>query len=93
MGWAIRRADATYRCWNANTQDDVLRVDETWERFDISPTITPDLMTPAEIAAAAAARFDGEKLIKAVAIWTAQKLAVPLATARSEVLAIYAALP
>ena len=35
------------------------------------------------------ARFDGEKLVKAVAIWTAQRLGVPLATARAEILAIY----
>jgi hypothetical protein len=34
-------------------------------------------------------RFDGEKLVKAVAVWTAQRLGVPLATARSEILAIY----
>ena len=34
-------------------------------------------------------RFTDEKLIKAVAIWTAQKLSVPIATARSEILTIY----
>jgi hypothetical protein len=38
------------------------------------------------------ARFDGEKLVKAVAIWTAQKLGVAPATARAEILAIYRSL-
>ena len=33
-------------------------------------------------------RFDDEKLVKALAIWTANKLNVPLATARQEILAI-----
>lgn len=34
-------------------------------------------------------RFDGEKLVKALAIWAAQKLNVSLATAKSELLTIY----
>jgi hypothetical protein len=34
-------------------------------------------------------RFDGEKLVKALAIWTAGKLNVPLATAKQEILTIY----
>lgn len=33
------------------------------------------------------------KAIKAVAIWTAQKLSIPLATMKAEVLAIYKSLP
>ena len=33
-------------------------------------------------------RFDDDKLVKALAIWTANKLNVPLATARQEILAI-----
>lgn len=35
-----------------------------------------------------AREFDERKLVKAVAIWAAQKLGVPLATARQEILAI-----
>ena len=34
------------------------------------------------------ARFDSEKIVKALAIWTAGKLNVPLATARQEILTI-----
>lgn len=45
--------------------------------------------TAEEIAADRQARFDNEQLVKAVAIWAAQKLGVPLATARNEILAIY----
>lgn len=41
----------------------------------------------------AQSRFDGEKLVKALAIWTAQKLNVPLATAKQEILTIYKGLP
>lgn len=43
----------------------------------------------AQVAAREQMAFDGEKMLKAVAIWVAQKLGVPLATARSEILAIY----
>ena len=35
-----------------------------------------------------AERFDSEQLVKALAIWTAQKLGIPLNTARQEILAI-----
>ena len=34
-------------------------------------------------------RFDQEQLVKAVAIWAAGKLNVPVGTARQEILAIY----
>jgi hypothetical protein len=50
---------------------------------------------PADAAKAAAyveARrledFDEARLLKAVAVWTAQKLGIPLATARAEIVAI-----
>ena len=46
-------------------------------------------LAAAEIDARNLAHFDGEKLAKALAIWTAQKLGVSLATARAEILAIY----
>lgn len=47
----------------------------------------------AQTTQAAQNRFDGEKLVKALAIWTAQKLNVPLATAKQEILTIYKGLP
>lgn len=40
-----------------------------------------------------AAKFDGDKMLKAVAIWTAQKLTIPGATAKAEIIAIYKGLP
>ena len=43
----------------------------------------------AQTAATALVRFDEEKLVKAVAIWTAGKLGVSLATAKQEILTIY----
>lgn len=39
------------------------------------------------------AEFDQSKLVKAVAIWTAQKLNIPVLTAKAEILAIYRVLP
>jgi len=41
------------------------------------------------VAARELADFDGGLLLKAVAIWTADKLGVARATARDEILAIY----
>lgn len=46
MGWAIRRADGTYRCWNAHTQDDALQPGESWEMMDTAPMVTPGTMPP-----------------------------------------------
>lgn len=40
-------------------------------------------------ATVAARDFDGARLIKALAVWAAQKFNVPLATARNEILTIY----
>ena len=34
-------------------------------------------------------QFDNNKLLRALALWTAQKLGVTAATARSEIIAIY----
>ena len=49
--------------------------------------------TPEQIALEDQARrlshFNNEKLLKSLAIWVAQKLSVPLATARQEILDIY----
>ena len=39
MGWAIQRADGTYRAWNRNAQDDLLQAGETWVQLDIVPPI------------------------------------------------------
>jgi len=43
MGWAIKRADGTYRCWNRHSQDDILQLGETWEERDLPPR---ELLTP-----------------------------------------------
>ena len=40
-----------------------------------------------------ASRFDSDKMLKAVAIWNAQKHGVPLPTAKAEIIAIYKGLP
>ena len=57
MGWAIKLPDGTYRCWNANAQDDTLRPGEVWESL-LSPPEIPlpvDLRpTKAQITAAIA---------------------------------------
>lgn len=42
----------------------------------------------AQVDVTALGQFNGEKLVKAFAIWTAGKLNVPLATARQEILTI-----
>jgi len=46
MGWAIKRADGTYRSWNANLDvvsraAYVLASGEIWEELDNPPKITP----------------------------------------------------
>jgi hypothetical protein len=43
----------------------------------------------AQVTAQSLGRFDNEKLVKALAIWTAGKLNVPLNTAKQEILTIY----
>lgn len=40
MGWAIKRADGTYRSWFANAQDGTLLAGETWVSVASKPTIT-----------------------------------------------------
>lgn len=76
-----------------------LRPDMRLHRFDATAPDKKRLATAQELADYDAARvdegalaqFDGptQKMIKAVAIWTAQKLNIPLATARAEILAIF----
>ena len=43
----------------------------------------------AQVAEQSLSRFDNEKLVKALAIWTAGKVGVPLNTAKQEILTIY----
>lgn len=64
------------------------------ERFDGAGGIRP--ATAQELSdydaeqgdSRALGQFNGEKLVKAVAIWTAGRLNVPMATARQEILTI-----
>ena len=42
----------------------------------------------AQVTAGALSRFDEEKLVKALAIWTAGKLSIPLNTAKQDILTI-----
>jgi len=73
------------------------RPDMRLHRFDALATTKMRLATAQELADYDAAReslieqarFDDEKMLKAVAIWTAQKLNIPLLTARQEIVAIY----
>jgi len=68
-------------------------------RYDATVPEKVRLATAQELAdfdaervdSAALAQFDGEtqKMIKALAIWMAQRLNIPLVTARAEILAIY----
>jgi len=46
----------------------------------------------AQLLARSTASFDNEKLVKALAVWTAGKLNVPLNTAKQEILVIYRSL-
>lgn len=64
------------------------------ERFDSVQGIRPALASEiveqeaGAAATAVAAQFDAQRDVKAVVIWVAQKLNIPLATARQEILAI-----
>jgi hypothetical protein len=53
-------------------------------KLTYNPATDTDYRNEVELA-----RFDGERFVKAVVVWTAQKLDIPLATARQEILAIY----
>lgn len=78
-----------------------LRPNQRTERFDANTSEKKRPATAQEIAdydaaqqtAHEKARFDDEKMLKALAIWTAQKIGVPLATAKAEILTIYRGLP
>ena len=68
--------------------------DPRTERYDGAGDIRPATAQEisdydaAQLVGQTTARFDSEKLVKALAIWTAQKLNVPLATAKAEILTI-----
>src|SRR5689334_9972466 len=78
---------------------DHLRPDPRLHRYDATAPDKKRLATAQELTAfdaartdeAALAQFDGQtqKMLKALAIWTAQKLGVQPATAKQEILAIF----
>lgn len=78
------------------------RPDIRLHRYDGTAPDKKRLATAQELADYDAARADAEavgrfdmpeaKMLKALAIWTAQKLGVPLATARAEIIAIFKSL-
>lgn len=80
-----------------------LRPDMRLHRFDGNAVDKKRLATAQELTSFDAARLDAEatgrfdspeaKMIKALAIWAAQKLGVPLNTAKQEILVIYKGLP
>ena len=49
MGLAIKRPDGTYRCWNANTQDDILQLGEIWEAHVANPGTTAPPSSPSAL--------------------------------------------
>jgi hypothetical protein len=75
------------------------RPDTRLHRYDATVSDKKRLATAQELAdfdaerkdAEAVTRFDVNeaKMLKALAIWTAQKLGIPLATTRAEILTIY----
>lgn len=75
------------------------RPDIRLHRFDGTAPDKKRLATVQELTAfdtaradeAALVQFDGptQKIVKALAIWAAQKFGIPLTTARAEILAIY----
>ena len=62
MGWAVRRADGTYRSWNAAAQDVALRAGEAWEERAADPEVTLEVKTDDETFAGA---FDAARVLKA----------------------------
>lgn len=78
---------------------DHLRPDIRLHRYDATAPDKKRLATAQELADYDAARLDAEaigrfdtpeaKMLKALAIWTAQRLGVPLNTAKQEILTIY----
>mgnify|MGYP001598283862 CR=1 FL=1 len=98
MGWAIKRLDGTYRCWNRNAQNDTLQSGETWEERDDAPEITVPPPTAAEIDAQALGEAT-QKAVKTTVVWTLRRLlgraptAAEIQTAREEWVTVWKALP
>ena len=97
MGFAIKRADGTYRCWNRNAQDDVLQTGETWEERDDAPAITTPPPTDAEKDAQALVEAT-QRAVKTTVVWALRRLlgrtptAGEIQTARDEWVAVWKAL-
>lgn len=64
MGWAIRRADGTYRGWSAHARTGPLYTDETWEELATKPAITVPPETDSDVLAG----FDAMRALKALAL-------------------------
>lgn len=67
------------------TAEEAAAVQAEW---DARANITPEQLA-SENQARLLTRFDNEKLVKALALWVAQKLSIAPATARQEILEIY----
>lgn len=97
MGWAIQRADGTYRCWNRNAQNDTLQSGETWEERDDAPAITTPPPTAAETNAQALAEAT-QRAVKVTVAWTLRRLlgrnptVAEIQTARDEWVTVWKAL-
>ena len=97
MGFAVKRADGTYRCWNRNSQDDTLRSGETWEELNEPPAITAPPPTAAETDAQAL-REAAHRAVKATVVWALRRLlgrnptAGEIRTAREEWIGVWKAL-
>ena len=97
MGWALKRSDGTYRCWNRNAQNDTLQSGETWEERDDMPAITSPPLTDAEKDAQALVEAT-RQAIKTTVVWTLRRLlgraptAAEIQTARDEWVTVWKAL-
>jgi len=73
--------------------------DQRTERYDgaggIRPAVAQEITDydTGQVNEQSLSRFDNEKLVKALAIWTAGKLNVPLGQAKTEILVILKGLP
>ena len=97
-GWP-QRPDFNPATEAVQTYLEHLRPDMRLHRYDATAPEKKRLATAQELSdydaaradEGAVAQFDGptQKMIKALAIWSAQKLNIPLATAKAEILTIF----